>query len=67
MTIKYLCGIDYQTEMDTGLADFYDTIEELKDAKSACWGECGIVRIELDESGNEVGHQWVVKQDLKWE
>lgn len=62
MNKHYLCGTDYQHEMAEGLADFYLSLEEIKVCKK-CWGECGIVFIELDESGNEVSHRWIVEQD----
>jgi hypothetical protein len=63
MTKKFLCGSDYLHEMAMGWAMFYDTLEECKNDKE-CWGECGIVELQLDESGNEVSHIWVVKEDL---
>lgn len=63
MLKKYLCGVDYQHELEEGCANLYDSIEELKNDK-LCWGECGIVMLELDESGNEVSHKWIVEQDL---
>lgn len=63
MNIVYLCGVDWQHEFEEGSADIYNSIEALKDAQH-CWGECGIVRLELDESGNEVSHRWIVEQDL---
>lgn len=62
-TVTYLCGVDYQHEMEEGLADFYDSVEKLKAAKP-CWKECGIVELHLDLAGNEVGHKWLVKQDI---
>lgn len=58
-----MCGVDYQHEWEEGLADLYDSMDELKDSKE-CWGECGIVSVELDESGNEINCRWIVKQDL---
>jgi hypothetical protein len=60
---KYLCGVDYQHEMEEGLADFYDSIEKLKQEKR-CWPQCGIVEIDLDRDGKEIGYKWIVKQDL---
>ena len=65
MTSKFMCGVDYQYELEEGLADLYDSLEELKNSKN-CWGTCGIVQIWLDESGNEVSHNWIVKQDMNW-
>lgn len=63
MSKHYLCGVDYQHENDQGKADYYDFINELKDNKS-CWKQCGIVELELDEQGNEIGHTWIVRQNL---
>lgn len=63
MTAHYLCGIDYQHEMEEGLANFYNTIEELKAAKS-CWKQCGILKITLDLSGNELCSEWMSPQNL---
>jgi hypothetical protein len=60
----YLCGIDYQQELEEGCADLYDSIEALKKQKPRCWDQCGIVELELDETGNEVGHKWIVDQDF---
>ncbi len=65
MSKRYLCGVDYQHELEEGLADFYDSVEELKSAKK-CWIQCGIVEIELDQSGKEIGHKWIVEQDMNW-
>lgn len=61
MTEHFLCGVDYQHEMAEGMADFYDSVEELK-AAGKCWRECGIVKVVLDERGEEVAHEWVVEQ-----
>ena len=66
MSKHYMCGIDFQHEMDAGCADFYDTIEDLKKGKGRCWQQCGIVELELDGRGAVLGHKWVVEQDLKW-
>lgn len=64
MTTKnYLCGVDYQHEMEEGFADFYPSVEELKNNRR-CWKNCGIVEISLDESGNEMGHKWILAQKL---
>lgn len=63
MTKTYLCGVDYQHEMGEGLADFFNTIDELKAAKP-CWKSCGIVELSLNEAGEEVGYSWVEQQSL---
>ncbi len=65
MSKHYLCGVDYQHEMEEGLADFFDSVEELKSARK-CWTECGIIELELDEAGKEIGHSWVEPQNMKW-
>lgn len=65
VTIKYLCGVDYQREWKIGLADFYNTVLELQIAKR-CWEECGIVRIMLGDAGEELSHKWVVEQNMKF-
>lgn len=62
-TKHYLCGVDYQNEMEMGLAHFYNSLDEIK-TKSKCWTECGIIEIELDETGNEISHKWVEPQYL---
>ena len=62
-TKHYLCGTDYRYEMSLGMADFYNTIDDFYN-NNQCWKECGIVEIELNEAGEEVGHHWVVKEDL---
>ena len=59
----YLCGVDYQHEMDEGLANYFLDVEELMEAKP-CWEECGIVELELDEKGHEIRHTWLVEQKL---
>lgn len=63
MTFKYICGVDYQHEMEEGKADLFDSAQELMTAKR-CWKQCGIVRILLDQEGNVARHKWVVAQDL---
>lgn len=63
MTRHYLCGVDFQHEMDEGLADFYDSVEELKEKKK-CWKQCGIVEIFLDESAEMISYKWIEKQAL---
>lgn len=61
-TKQYLCGTDYRHEMQMGSAIFYPTEAALK-ASSQCWEECGIVEIELDEAGEEVGMKWIVPEE----
>lgn len=62
---KYLCGVDYQHEMEVGMAQIYNSLEELKQ-KSKCWKECGIVEMELDKKGNELAHRWIEDQNFNW-
>jgi hypothetical protein len=62
-TVTYLCGTDYQYEMENGSAIYYDSLEKLKE-QSKCWQECGIVELHLNLAGEEVGHRWIEKQ--KW-
>jgi hypothetical protein len=66
MSNHYVCGIDFQHEMDGNFADFYDTIEDLKRDKSRCWQQCGIVELELGDRGEILNHKWIVEQDLEW-
>jgi len=62
MSKHYICGIDFQEELE-GCLDVFDTVEELKQKKE-CWPECGIVEMELGEAGEVVSHTWVVPQRL---
>ena len=64
-TKHYLCGVDYQHELEEGLANLYDSVQALKD-DGKCWRQCGIVELELDEAGNEIGHIWIQEQDMDW-
>ena len=65
MSKHYCCGVDYQHELEEGLADVYDSVEALKAARE-CWKNCGIVEFILDEKGEEVSHRWIEEQDLYW-
>lgn len=62
-TTKYLCGVDFQHEMDEGCASLFDDLTELK-ACRACWPMCGIVEIKLDAQGRVVAHKWLEEQAL---
>lgn len=62
MNKKYLCGTDYYHEFKAGCADLHESVEELKNS-GKCWGQCGIVEVTFDESGNEVSHKWIIEQD----
>lgn len=63
---KYLCGVDYQHEMEYGCADIFDSLEELKKVRP-CWKSCGIVEMVLNEAGEEVSHVWLHPQNLRYE
>jgi hypothetical protein len=66
MSKHYVCGVDYQHELEECLADVYDSVEALKSARK-CWKQCGIVEFTLDEKGQEVGNGiWIEKQDMYW-
>jgi hypothetical protein len=66
MTKHYMCGVDLQHEYEEGQAQFFDSIEDLKEKKK-CWPQCGIVEVYLDSYGHIVVHEWVVKQDFSVE
>lgn len=53
----YVCGIDFQTEIDAIPTTVYPSLESIKHHRD-CWGQCGIVRlrVNLDE--------WVEPQDI---
>ena len=53
----YVCGVDWQHEMDNCAVLFQPSIKALK-AVSPCWEECGIVEINVTLS------KWVEPQDL---
>jgi hypothetical protein len=64
---KYLCGVDFQHELEEGRADLYDTVAKVKRNKP-CWKECGIVEINFKEDDDPefyTNFKWLVKQDLK--
>lgn len=63
MTIKYLCGVDYQHDMSAGLASFFDSVEELK-AKRSCWHSCGIVKLISENDGSYEEIVWIEPQDF---
>lgn len=62
-TVHYLCGVDYQHEMEEGTATMYKSLYELKRV-ARCWEQCGIVRLTLDPGGKEVSHEWIEEQNL---
>ena len=59
----YVCGVAYQHEIDEIHVELYDSLEEAKEALP-CWQQCGIVEMEINDNGYEIGHQWVEKQDF---
>ena len=47
--IAYMCGVDYQHELDEDHNDFvklYPNLEAFK-ANKTCWKECGIVKVQV--------------------
>lgn len=65
MSKHYICGIDFEEELENGTADHFTSIEDLKD-KKLCWRSCGIIEIELDEFAHIVGSKIVSDpQDLR--
>ena len=65
MITKYLCGIDWEHEFKEGIADLYDSVEDLKHDKS-CWKQCGIVEVHFNEQNEPIQIKWIAKQDLNW-
>ncbi len=55
----YMCGIDYQCELENDYVKLYVSQKELKRDK-VCWEECGIVEVELDISNVK----WIEPQDF---
>lgn len=56
----YMCGVDYQQELDpdqSGPVPVYSSVEALKRERS-CWPECGIVRVQVKVV------EWVEPQQL---
>ena len=65
MTKKYLCGTDYRWELDCGCPRICDSLKELKEG-GVCWEDCGIVEMQLDKDGIEIGHKWIKKPNMNW-
>jgi hypothetical protein len=66
-TFHYICGTDYEHEIDHPTQpslDYFDSLAALKAAKT-CWPQCGVVWLELDPAGEEVSHQWVVPKGYR--
>jgi hypothetical protein len=59
MSRHFVCGVDFEAELDHTL-DFFNSIDELK-AKKKCWPECGIVEVILDEQCEVVAHSVVLE------
>jgi len=55
----YMCGVDYQCELENDYVKIFVSPEELKKNK-VCWEECGIVEVELDLTNVK----WIEKQDF---
>jgi hypothetical protein len=59
MKIGYMCGVDFQCEIDPAV-EFpivYSTIKALKKERT-CWVQCGIVEVELNIK------KWIKKQNF---
>lgn len=52
----YLCGVDWQHEINDIATKLYSNVEDLKEAKS-CWKSCGIVKLTVNA-------EWIVDQNL---
>lgn len=50
MKYGYMCGVDYQCELEPDQRDgvpIYSTVEHLKSLRT-CWKECGIVKVKIE-------------------
>jgi hypothetical protein len=63
MSKHYLCGVDFEHELDHTL-DYFESVDLLK-RQQPCWRTCGIVEVELDELGEIVNHRWIEPQKAK--
>lgn len=52
-TKHYICGVDYEYELETGQADHFTSVEDLKEHK-LCWRSCRIMEMVLDGAGEIV-------------
>jgi len=57
-TKHYVCISDFKHEENS--LDYFSSIEELKN-KKACWQECGVMEVELNESGEKISSREIIK------
>ena len=53
----YICGTDWQHEMEITEIEVYPSVVELK-RHSKCWKQCGIIKLEIRKSC------WIEPQDF---
>lgn len=61
--IGYMCGVDFQHEMDPHINEgikVYNSIETLKELRT-CWKQCGIIKVRVTLE------KWELDQDFKRE
>lgn len=57
-TTYYMCGVNWQEEMEHK-PNMYSTLKALK-KDNKCWGQCGIVKVEMTAT-------WIEPQDFSKE